>query len=360
MPKILFIGAHRFNRSPSQRFRFEQYFSFLEENGFVCHLSPLLDENDDKVFYSEGKFLGKVLVVVNSFFRRRKDVFRAKDYDVIFIQREAFMTSSVYFEKKLKKSGKKIVYDFDDAVWLPNVSEGNKKYEWLKNPDKTSQLISLSDLVFAGNAFLAEYAKKFNARVEVVPTTINTDYHIRKAPERQDERICIGWTGSHTTIQHFEHAVPLLKRLKEKFGDKIYFKVIGDSAYENEELGIKGYPWKLKTEIADLSEIDIGIMPLSDDDWARGKCGLKGLQYMSLEIPCVMSAVGVNSEIVADGVNGFLAKTEDEWFGKISTLIENDELRKQIGREARKTVIEKYSVNSQKERYLEFLKKLLG
>jgi len=359
MPKILFIGAHRFNRSPSQRFRFEQYFSFLEKNGFVCHLSALLDEKDDQNFYNQGDIIGKAVVIVKSFFRRRRDVRMARDYDILFIQREAFMTGSIYFEKHFKKSGKKMIFDFDDAVWLPNISESNKKFEWLKNPGKTSDLISLADKVIAGNRYLAEYAGRYNGSVIVIPTTIDIEYHIRKPIEKKDGRICIGWTGSHTTIQHFERAVSVLKMLKEKYGDNIYFKVIGDSSYENMELGIRGFPWKFETEIADLLEIDIGIMPLPDDEWARGKCGLKGLQYMALEIPCVMSPVGVNTEIVSDGLNGFLASTEEEWVEKISKLIESAELRKRIGIEARQTVVESYSVESQKEKYLACLRELL-
>lgn len=359
MPNILFIGAHRLNRSPSQRFRFEQYFYFLKANGFECHLSPLLDEKDDKLFYSEGNFFGKVFVVAKCFLRRQKDIAKAKEYDIIFIQREAFMTGTTFFERKLKETGKKIIFDFDDAVWLPNVSEGNKKFEWLKNPSKTSQLISLFDLVIAGNNYLGDYARKFNKNVWMIPTTIDTEYHKRNSIIKKDEQICIGWTGSHTTIRHFEYAIPALQLLKEKFGNKIYFKVIGDNTYENKEIGIKGISWKLENEIADLSEIDIGIMPLPDTDWARGKCGLKALQYMALEIPCVMSPVGVNSEIVADGINGFLAKDSKEWIEKISLLIENPALRIKIGTEARRTVEDNYSVNSQKEKYLSCFKNLL-
>jgi len=360
MSKILFIAAHRLNRSPSQRFRFEQYFSFLKANGFECHLSPLLDEINDKIFYSEENFFEKVSVVAKSFLRRRGDIAKAKEYDIIFIQREAFMTGTTFFERKLKETGKKIIFDFDDAIWLPNVSEGNKKFEWLKNPSKTSRLISLSDLVVAGNNYLEDYAKKYNKNVWMIPTTIDTDYHRKKNLIKKDERICIGWTGSHTTIQHFEYAIPALQLLKEKFSNKIYFKVIGDSAYENRKIGIKGISWKIENEISELSEIDIGIMPLPDTDWARGKCGLKALQYMALEIPCVMSPVGVNSKIVSDSINGFLAKDENEWVEKISLLIENPELRIKIGTAARKTVEGKYSVNSQKENYLSALKSLLS
>lgn len=358
MSKILFIGAHRLNRSPSQRFRFEQYFSFLEGKGFRCHLSPLLDETQDKFFYQEGNLLRKGLIVAESFRKRIKDVNRTNQYDLVFIQREAFMTGTTYFEKQFKKTGKKIIFDFDDAVWLPNVSEGNSKYAWMKKPSKTAEIISLADLVIAGNNYLADYAKKYNDNTHVIPTTIDTEYHKRKI-KADNNRICIGWTGSHTTIQHFENAVSALKKLQSKFGKKIYFKVIGDESYSNNELGIKGTKWNLKTEIEDLSDIDIGIMPLPDDEWAKGKCGLKGLQYMSLEIPCVMSPVGVNTEIIADGVNGFLAKDENDWVEKVSLLIENAELRKKIGAEARKTVEERYSVNSQKEKYLSLFNNLL-
>ena len=192
----------------------------------------------------------------------------------------------------------------------------------------------------------------------MIPTTIDTDYH-KKSFLKKESRICIGWTGSHTTIKHFEYALSFLKKLKDKYDDKIFFKVIGDETYHNAELGINGIAWNKENEIKELSSFDIGIMPLPDDEWAKGKCGLKGLQYMALEIPCVMSPVGVNCEIISDGINGFLAGKEEEWVEKISLLIDNPELRKKIGAEARKTVEEKYSVNSQKEKYLCLMKELL-
>ncbi len=217
----------------------------------------------------------------------------------------------------------------------------------------------MADKVIAGNDYLAEYGRQFNNNVSVIPTTIDTTYHQRTGDKKAESRICIGWTGSHTTIAHFEYAIPFLIKLKKKFGDRIYFKVIGDSLYTNAELGIKGIPWKYETEISDLSEIDIGIMPLPDNEWTKGKCGLKGLQYMALEIPSVMSNVGVNSKIVTDSHNGFLAANEEEWIEKISMLIKDADLRKRIGMTARKTVEEHYSVNSQKEQYLACLRSLL-
>src|SRR5258705_12517965 len=131
----------------------------------------------------------------------------------------------------------------------------------------------------------------------------------------------------------------------------MYVKRMGDSRYINNELGIKGVPWKKDDELKELNEIDIGIMPLSDSEWAKGKCGLKGLQYMALGIPTIMSPVGVNTEIIEDGVNGFLASGTNEWVNKLSRLIESEQLRRQLGIASCKTVEDKYSVKSQQHVY---------
>jgi glycosyltransferase involved in cell wall biosynthesis len=190
-----------------------------------------------------------------------------------------------------------------------------------------------------------------------MPTTIDTELYIPSYNISSDP-IVIGWSGSFTTIEHFSFAIPALKMLKEKYGSKIYIKVIGDGNYRNEELNIIGLPWIESTEVEDLQKIHIGIMPLPDTSWTWGKCGLKGLQYMALEIPTVMSAVGVNKEIIQDGVNGFLATSTDEWVDKISNLIEDGNLRVTLGKAGRKTVVEKFSVISQRDRYKAYFDRL--
>lgn len=363
MPNILFVATHRPDRSPSQRFRFEQYLNFLSENGYKCDFSWLVTTNDDHYLYRRGHYLRKLLFLIKSYGKRMTDMKRAPLYDIIYVQREALLFRSEMFEKAFSKRSK-LIFDFDDAIWLMDVSEGNKHWKWLKRPSKTSDIIGFSHLVFAGNRYLYDYARQFNDNVKIIPTTIDTEYHKKISRtcgiKKKNNRICIGWTGSDTTLKHFMMAEVFLEKIKKKYGDRIYFKVIGSDLYENPQLCIKSIPWRLETEIQDLSEIDIGIMPLPPDEWAKGKCGFKGLQYMSMEIPTVMSPVGVNTEIVQDGVNGFLASTEDEWIEKISMLIESEELRIKLGTNGRKTVVERYSVESQKFRYLEYFNELIN
>ena len=219
--------------------------------------------------------------------------------------------------------------------------------------------MSYCNMVFVGNTFLADYAKKYNNNVKVVPTTIDTDYYTPKKLNHNKNKICIGWTGSLTTIKHLNTALPVLKALKDKYQEQIYFKLIADVPLINNLVEFKFCKWSKNQEVEDLSEIDIGIMPLPNDEWSKGKCGFKGLQYMALGIPAVMSPVGVNTEIIQDEVNGFLADKEDEWITKLSKLIESAHLREQLGEAGRKTVLERYSFHSQKDRYIHFFNDLL-
>ncbi|MCS7019560.1 MAG: glycosyltransferase family 4 protein [Cytophagales bacterium] len=368
--KILFAVNHRLGRSPGQRFRFEQYLQALEEAGFHCHVSPLIPSaEEDNIFYASGNYWGKLRILLKSLLIRLKNCLQIKQYDIVFLYREAHFTRLTVFEKFFKRSGAKMIVDFDDAIWLPVVSEGNKAFAWLKNAQKINQIIAWSDLVIVGNSYLAHYAQRFNPNVVIIPTTLDTDiFHpnnsrflqARTMYKQKDSAVVIGWTGSFSTIEHFEYGIPALLAIKNKYGDKVRFKLIGDSRYKNEQLGIQGVAWHPDTELEELGEIDIGIMPLPDNEWTRGKCGFKGLTYMSLAIPAVLSPVGVNKDIIRDGENGFLASTTEEWIEKLSLLIENESLRKQIGEAGRKTVWEFYSQKSQKERYVSLFKSLLA
>ncbi len=356
MPRVLILVAHRPNRSPSQRYRFEQYLPYLQQHGFEFTWSPLLSEANDAIFYSKGNFLKKVMILLKGNAQRKKDVARFKDFDIIFIQREASFFGTSKFETLAHESGKKVIFDVDDAIWLADTSAGNKKWEWVKDPKKFEKNVSLANVMIAGNKYLADKAKQFaKAKVEIIPTTVDTSLHIPKPELRGKEKITIGWSGSFSTIKHFEEIIPVLKELNKKYTGKLQFKVLGDANYKNEELGIKGIAWNLETEVNELNSFDIGIMPLPNDEWAKGKCGLKALTYMSCEVPVVMSGVGVNTEI-AENACAIIANTKEEWINALEELINNKTKREALGKKGRERAMEKYSVNANKEKYLKLFK----
>ena len=355
--KVLIVTHHYPDRAPGQRFRFEQYLSYLRTCGFEIDVSFLLNEKDDKVFYSKGNYAGKFRIVCKSIFKRLKDLFRAADYDIIFVFREAIFLGTIFFEKKFARKAK-MIFDFDDSIWVHNVSEANRLFSVLKNPGKTRKIMEVSDLIFAGNNYLAAYASQFNKNVVIVPTTIDTDEY-KRTEIPPNESICIGWSGSITTIEHLKTRMEALRRIKRKYGDRVYFKIIGDANFIDKDLNIRGLTWKKENEVAELLEFDIGIMPLPDNEWSKGKCGLKGIQYMALEIPTIMSPVGINSEIITDGQNGFLADSTEEWVTKLSMLIDSAELRKKMGRKGRQTVVDKFSVIANRDLYLKHFSSLL-
>lgn len=353
--RILYIVQHRFDRSPGQRYRCEQYIPYLQQAGFECVYSPIMvNEQEDKDFYSPGNYAKKLGLFLKGIFRRIKDVWKARDFDVVFIYREAFMTGTIIFEKLLKWRGAKLIFDFDDAIWNHDVSEGNKALGRLKRPEKVNEIMALSDLVFAGNSYLANHALQFNRRVVIFPSTINLDYYrVKPKAEQHTGKVIIGWSGSLTTIEHFKIIIPVLEKIKQRFGDKVEFRVFGVPTYSYESLDIKGIRWTPENEVSEISAFDIGIMPLPDNEWTRGKCGMKGLQYMALEVATVMQGVGANKDIVQDGQNGFLANNEEEWFNRLSQLIQSAELRQQLGKAGRKTIEEKYSCQALQASYVQ-------
>lgn len=347
--RILFLILHRKDRSPGQRYRHEQYVSHLEANGFQCQFSPMLNERQDRIFYGQGNLLAKVIIGLKSFLKRWKDVRRAGSFDYVYIYRDAFFFGS-FIERWIAARGAQIIYDFDDAIWLKDENPNQGILNKLKTPGKVPTIISLSHRVIVGSPNLAKYARQFNDSIMLIPSTIDPEKYSVTRPKK--DRICIGWTGSFSTLKHFESVIPALEKIKGKYGDQVYFKVIGVPDYQYDGLDIKGVSWNSHTEAEDLAELDIGIMPLPDNPWTQGKCAMKALQYMALGIPAVLSPVGVNVELIQDGQNGLLATTAEQWVDKLSLLIESRELATTIGDRGRETVLAGYTIEANKEKWL--------
>lgn len=348
---VLFLVLHRKDRSPGQRYRHEQYLEYLTQSGIKCTLSPLLTTmNEDQAFYGKT-VIPKIWTGVKALVRRFKSILSASKFDLVYIYRDAFFFGT-FFERWLARKKVKIIYDFDDAIWMMDENPDQGIFNKLKNPRKTSTICQLANRVIVGNEYLANFASQFNSNVTIIPSTIDFENY-NGITKKEKGQVCIGWTGSFSTLKHFETVIPALELIKAKYQDLVYFKLIGDPTYTYPPLSIVGQAWNSSTEAEDLSELDIGLMPLPDNEWTRGKCAMKGLQYMALEFPTIMSPVGVNSEIIQDGQNGFLASSTEEWVEKLSLLIEDASLRKRIGMAGRKTVERDFSVEANKEKWLE-------
>lgn len=344
--RVAFLALQAPGFSPGQRYRVEAFLPALARRGITVRYDWLLDRQDLAVFYGRDGAWRKGTIAATAALRRLASVLRAPGIDAFFVQREAFFLGGAWSEA-LAAAQAPLVYDFDDAIWIRTLSEANRAYTWLKNVDKMPRLVALARTVIAGNDYLAHWARGQTddpAKVHVVPTCIDTDAYA--PPPRRDHAgpITIGWSGSRSTLAHYRALLPVLERVAARLGDRVRFRVMGDPTFEHPPLGLRGEIWSPEAERALLSEMQIGVMPLPDDVWTRGKCGFKGLLSMAMGAATVMSPVGVNTEIVRHGENGLLAADDDAWVEALCTLVLDADLRARLGRAGRETVVERYSV----------------
>lgn len=312
----------------SFRYRIHQYLGFLEAEGFSC-----------TVAHPREFTLARIR--------------RLRRYDIVYIQKRLLSVPWVF---AASLAARRLMFDFDDAIWTCPDHDW-KPLTRRKVERRLQMVLSKAACVTVGNSYLAEYASRYCRDVVVIPTCLDTDYY--RPPEagalpktRLDEEglgdgshepVRLGWIGSRPNLIYLEGLEPVFRRLADS-GVSVELVVVCNREYRSPSLRTDFIPWSLKGELDALWSFDIGIMPLHDDDWTRGKCGFKTIQYMACGLPSVSSPVGVNSEIVQDGVNSFLASDEDEWVEKLSRLIADFNLRVRIGNEGRRTVEEKYSI----------------
>lgn len=355
--RVLALMPALYDTSPGQRYRLEQWDPLLRERGVEITYEPFEDEELHGLLYKPGLLAKKIQLVTRGLNRRMSLVRKVKNYDLVYILREAALLGPPVFEKLIHQRRVPIVFDFDDAVFVSYRSPSNGYLSYLKFASKTKTICRIASHVMVGNPYLADYARQVNDRVTVIPTTIDTEKYQVPPQRNSSGPPVIGWTGSYSTVQHLDTLRGALKKLAEK--ESFRLRVIGTPAYECAPIDVEAMPWRANTELEDLAAIDIGVMPLPDDRWSKGKCGLKALQFMALGIPTLCSPVGVNTDIIQDDQNGFIASTENEWVDKLSRLLRSHELRRRLGQAGRATVEEKYSAITQTPRVYEIFKSVL-
>ena len=325
------------------RFRIAQFIPYLREHGFEVTISPFYSREYFDIVYRHGHLLRKAAGAVPLLWRRLRTLGDIGNYDVVFLYREAIPAGPPMIERAIAKRGLPIVYDFDDAIFLPNVSEANQHVSFLKKPERIAEVLRLSTKVIAGNEFLATYARRHHGDVTVIPTAVDTDYFKPAATSSSRERLVVGWIGSPTTFQYLKGLAPILRDVASEHPFTLRVSGAGEPV-NFPGLQTETPAWSLAGEVALFNTLDIGVYPLTDDDWSRGKCGFKAIQCMACGVPVVAQAVGVNRQIIVDGENGFLAATPEEWKQKLGRLLTDAALRERFARAGRKTIEERYSV----------------
>lgn len=350
--KILFLAPYPPKESPSQRYRFEHYLPYLTEKDIDYQYHSFLDISTWTIFFSPGQAGKKIAGVILGFLRRSLLMLKIGRFDFVYVHREAAPLGPPVFEWLIAKIyRKRMIYDFDDAIWIPAASEFNRFATSIKWFSKVSTICRWSYKITPGNDFLAAFARRYNPRVEIIPTVVDTERVHQFTQDQSTDHPVIGWTGTFSTLKYLDLILPVLQRLEERY--EFTFLVIAD---RDPALPLKRYrfvKWDKRREAEDLLQMHIGVMPLDDNDYAKGKCGFKAIQYMALGIPAVVSPVGVNSIIVDDRLNGFICDSAEDWEKRLEELLLHSQLRQEMGKEARKKIELNYSVKATKERFLE-------
>jgi glycosyltransferase involved in cell wall biosynthesis len=255
----------------------------------------------------------------------------------------------------LRRFNPRVIFDFDDAVMFRE-----QKYEKPltgRDFEKFRRTMNICSAAAAGNSFLGSFAEACGVKATILPTSIDlTRYHL-KEPQGASNGLTIGWVGLSDGLRYLRHIQPALRRLSEKFPG-LRLKVVSDKPLELDGVRIQNEPWRIETEQEQLKSFDVGIMPLWDSVWTRGKCGYKILQYMAVGTAVVASDVGVNGEIISSGQNGFLARTENDWVTSIGALLEDSERRRAFGMRGRELIEQQFSLDRYAARYAELFREV--
>ena len=352
--KVLFIVPYP-TEGASNRYRVEQYLPYLEREGIQVRLRPFISQRFFKILYREGHLLEKGIYFLAACFRRAGDLYGAFGSNLIFVHREAFPIGPPIFEWLCHAMGKPIIFDFDDAIFLPDTSFLKPSWRFLKCAWKAKHIIRMSKMTIVSNRYLEAYAKKYNEKVCVIPTVLDTEKWPMKQDARENGSLVIGWIGTATTAAYLEEILSIFGELAKKH--RFILRIIGSSKkVEIPGVEVDNREWSLKTDWKHFHDLDIGIYPLPDDPWARGKAAFKAIQYMAAGVPVVASPVGMNCEVIQDGVNGFLAATQEEWLQKLSLLAEQPSLRRQLAEEGRKRVEALYATDLYRDHFLNLAK----
>ncbi len=349
--KILYLTKYT-RMAGSSRMRSYQYFPYLEKAGMHVTVKPFFDDAYLKDFYAGKKNISAVL---KSYLQRFFVIFSVFKYDKVVIEKEIFPFLPAFAEWMLRVLGIKYIVDYDDAIF--------HNYDQSSNPvikkilgNKIASVMRFSGTVVAGNQYLADYAARSGAKkIEIIPTVIDLERYPIKQNSDSDKLI-VGWIGTKTTFE--KHLLPCKDWIKDlqNQDSNIHFNIIGIT--DDMDLGsnVSYIQWTEETEVSEILKMDIGLMPLQDSEWEKGKCAYKLIQYAACGIPGVASDVGMNKDVCVNNQTGFIATDSKNWLERIQFLKRDNQKRWQMGENARRLVEKQFCIQVTAEHWVKILR----
>lgn len=355
--KILILCPSPKGTAAAQRLKYEQYLPLLEQEGYSFTISNFQTARLWKIIHKPGRTIEKIFWFGIGYMKRGWDLLRAPFYNGVFVTIWATPIGPPLYEYLLRFFQKNIIYDLDDMMFMKKFDHVKQNFfQRLKGGKKPLVLLKYSKYVIVCTPKLEEIALERNRYKQVVDisSTFNTDRFVPVASYQKHEVTTIGWTGTHSTIPFLEMLQPVLSEINRH--RKIKLLVIANREYQMKDVETEYILWNEETEVKDLQRIEIGIYPIPANEWSLGKSSLKALTYMAIGIPVIATAYGTNFRIMENGVQGFLAKDNQEWVDRIIQLIDDVELRRRMGAAGRKTVEDFFSVKANFPKYLKAFK----
>lgn len=352
--KLLIICPYPYDECAGQRFKYENHLDYINDNGYEITIKSFMSKPFWNIVYKKGFLFKKIIFTLLGYLQRIFIIFSLKKYSKIYVFLWITPFGGSFFERIYNYfSNNNIIYDIEDN--LINVSDNESRINIkLRSESKIYYLIKKSKKIICSTPALEKLFRKIRKdnNVYFIPPSLNLSKYTRKNIIETEE-IIIGWTGTFSSMHFLKTIEETLIKISKIRNIKLV--VIGNFIYKNSRMKCTSINWNKENEITDLLNFDIGIYPLINDDWIIGKSGLKVMQYMALGLPSVSSDFGNVKNFIVDNENGMLAKNENDWYEKLIYLIDNLNERIRIGKNARKTISQQFSINEIKSKYLEII-----
>jgi len=348
---VLTLIPNQYGFSPGQRSSIELWEQVLKPAGIYVHYAPFESERLRQILYQSGHQLEKAAEMVRGYVERLRLLRNLQDYDAVFVYREAALLGPAFLEKMIARRGKPIIYQLDDPLYVPYRSPSNGYLSYLKFFGKVADICRLSSVVIVNSTHHREFASQYNKNIWQVPSIVDTKQYVFRPETLETERVCIGWSGSPTTVGNLRLVADALRELSPRIDHDVH--LIGGTRFDLPGVRYTAQMWNAETEVEDLRKMQVGMVPVPVNEWNKRKFFMKSAQYMALGIPPVATSIGSNPEVIEHGGTGFLADSTDEWVEYLELLIRDHDLRLRMSHKAAQVAQEQFSLEANAGKVIE-------